>query len=319
MAAARLRRAIYVHTFGNLSLEGSARFSGTMDLVKSQSGTLTLDSNVTHTVGNIYIHRGMLDLKRGTLSVNGRIWVGDGSGRSVLVPTLTGNAILKLAPNRWNQIVRTGGGLASITLNGTPYDPRGPEYGGAQAILQMGGNTKLVLANLHIEGRGTIDWVGGEVGRANILWIDTLTFSSPDAQLFIRNWYEYEDILLVRNHFDRSWLSNIVFEGYQDYETTWKPYDNTYIQITPFGAVPEPTTYGAILGALGAGLYLLRRGRRCRKSSAVAWRHVPLNLRFCPCAARPNKIANLTGHPPVVKRQGMRPQTRMKRIPIWVR
>ncbi|WP_197456804.1 hypothetical protein, partial [Cephaloticoccus primus] len=188
-------RPFYVHTFGNLTFGGSARFSGGMDLVKSQSGTLTLDSNVTHTVGNVYIHRGILDLKRGTLSVNGRIWIGDGSGRSVLVPTLTGNAILKLAPNRWNQIVKTGGGLASITLNGTPYDPRGPEYGGAQAILQMGGNTKQSLANLHIENRGTIDWVGGEVGRANILWIDTLTFSSPDAQLFIRNWYEYEDIL----------------------------------------------------------------------------------------------------------------------------
>ncbi|WP_156469107.1 hypothetical protein, partial [Cephaloticoccus primus] len=128
-------RAFYVHTFGNLSLEGSARFSGTMDLVKSQSGTLTLGSNVNHTVGNVYIHRGTLDLKRGTLSVNGRIWIGDG-GR---------DATLKLAPNRWNQIVRAGGALASITLNGTPYDPRGPEYGGAQAILQMGGNTKLSL------------------------------------------------------------------------------------------------------------------------------------------------------------------------------
>ncbi|WP_156469109.1 PEP-CTERM sorting domain-containing protein, partial [Cephaloticoccus primus] len=151
--------------------------------------------------------------------------------------------------------------------------PRGPEYGGAQAILQMGGNTKLSLSNLHIENRGTIDWVGGEVGRANILWIDMLTFSSSDAQLFIRNWYEYEDILLVkRANFNFATLPQIIFEGYQDYETTWKPYDNNYIQITPFGAVPEPTTYGALLGAAGIGLYLLRRRRRCRKSSRPALR-----------------------------------------------
>ncbi|WP_156469202.1 PEP-CTERM sorting domain-containing protein, partial [Cephaloticoccus primus] len=74
-----------------------------------------------------------------------------------------------------------------------------------------------------------------------------------------------------RNHFDRSWLPNIVFEGYQNYETTWKPYDNNYIQITPFGIVPEPTTYGAILGAVGIGLYLFRRKRKTgRRTSECA-------------------------------------------------
>jgi len=257
-------RPLYVHAFSGLSFMGGAILSLNTDLVKSQSGTLTLGSNTIQRVQNVYIHRGTLDLRAGTLWVGsggsvGRITVGDGGG----------NATLKLAPGRWDQIFRNGGGLPSITLNGTPYDPRGPEYGGAQAILQMGGNTKLHIGNLHIQNRGTIDWVGGEASKANILWIDSLSFSGPDAILFMRNWYEYEDIFLVRKvyngvTFNDAVLPRIIFDGYQNYETTYRQWDKDYWQITPFAhsAVPEPSTWGALLGALGTGLYLLRRRRR---------------------------------------------------------
>ncbi|KXU36275.1 hypothetical protein AXK11_04620 [Cephaloticoccus primus] len=262
---------LYVHTFGDLSFTVGARLiTATRELVKTQEGTLTLDSgDVTHQSGNVYIHRGMLDLRGGRLQLNGnRITVGDGGG----------NATLKLAPARWDQIFRNGGGLPSITLNGTPYDPRGPEYGGDQAVLQMGGNTKLHIGNLHIENRGTIDWVGGEASKANILWIDTLTFNRSNAILFMRNWYEYEDILLVRKvyngvTFNTALLGQIVFDGYQNYETTYRQWDKDYWQITPFAhsAVPEPATWGALLGTLGTGLYLLRRKRqKGRRTSECA-------------------------------------------------
>jgi len=160
-------RPLYIHNSGTLTFTGSARLNGGIDVVKTRTGSLIFNNNGTnvtqHTIGNLYIHQGTVELRgNGTLRVRDRIIIGDGAGTDKLI----------LPGNRWNPITQTGGGLPSITLHGTPYDPRGPEYGGDQGILQLGGNTKQRIANLHIEGRGTIDWRGGEVGQANILWID---------------------------------------------------------------------------------------------------------------------------------------------------
>jgi len=129
----------------------------------------------------------------------------------------------------------------------------------------MGGNTKQHLSALHIKDRGTIDWVGGAVSKANILYLDELTFSGTDPILFMRNWYEYEDYLLVRDDgFDLSYLQNIRFEGYENFPVQWRRYDNDYYQITPFilDKAPEPATTGAILGTVGLGLWGWQRKRR---------------------------------------------------------
>jgi len=287
-----LNRPLYIHTASAITLEGHVALSGGMDLVlhyaelpgQAQAGSAPIGgiggigprpppghfffkSHATHYIRSLYIQSGHLSLEAGTLALSGndaRVYIGDGAGTD----------ILQLAPNRRNQIIKTGGGLPSITLHGTLYHPHGPEYADTpQAILQMGGNTKLSLANLHIEKRGTIDWVGGEIGRANILYLDTLTFSGPDAILFMRNWYEYEDILLVRSGgFDLSYLKNIRFEGYENFPNIWRRYNENYYQITPFGAstVPEPSTTGAILGTEGLGLWLWRRRRRAVPASTHA-------------------------------------------------
>jgi len=248
-------RPLYMHIYSNsLQLNGNASLVGWTDVVKTGPGELR--SYGSHQIGSLYINQGMVDLRNGTLTLSGedpRIYVGDGAGTDVL----------KLQGNRRDQIQKQGGGLPSITLQGTPYNPRGPEYGGDQAILQMGGNTKLSLANLHIQDRGTIDWTGGEVSKANILYLDTLTFSGPDAILFMKNWYEYEDRLLVKsNGIDLSYLQNIRFEGYENFPVIIRKYDWQYWEITPFGTLtpfPEPTTTGAILGAVGIGLVAWRR------------------------------------------------------------
>jgi len=260
-----LRRPLYIHNWNGFTINGDVQIFGDMDVVKSEPGRLTLNSSATHQIGSLYIHEGTVDLSNGGLLIRRdnsddhyRIYIGDGAGTDKLI----------LPGGRWNPITKAGG-LPSITLRGTPYDPRGPEYSGDQAILQLGGNgpygagTKQRLANLRIEGRGTIDWRGGEVGLANILWIDSLSFSSTSDRLFIRNWYEYEDLFLVkREGFQSSLLNQIIFEGYQDYFPTWKDYDKDYYQIYPFGIFPEPSTYGAILGVVGLGLVVWRKRKK---------------------------------------------------------
>jgi len=264
-------RPLYIHNNGAVTVSGSVALTGGMDVVKTRGGSLIFGSSSNHSIGSLYIHQGTVELRgNGALQVRDRIYIGDGAGEDRLI----------LPGGRWNPITKDGGGLPSITLRGTAYDPRGPEYGGDQAILQLGGDggsdgktygagTKQLLSELRIEGRGTIDWRGGEVGKANILWIETLSFSSTSDRLFIRNWYEYEDLFLVKKihngkEFDKYLLNQIVFEGYQDYFTTWKDYDKDYYQIYPFGIrpFPEPSTYGAILGAVGLGLWTWRKRRR---------------------------------------------------------
>ncbi|KXU35539.1 hypothetical protein AXK11_05980 [Cephaloticoccus primus] len=256
-------RPLYIHSYGTgtgveTKVAGAVRLGGGMDLVKTGPNTLTLSSTATHKLGAVYIHQGTLKLQGGTLSVSGPITIGDGAGTD----------ILELAPDRWHQLVKTGGGFPKVILKGTPYDPLGPEYGGDQAILRLGGGTRQTLAGLHIEHRGTIDWAGGRGGMGNILWIEELTFSDPKAQLFMRNWNHFEDILLVRHGgMALSQLQQIVFEGYQDYTTQWKAYNADYMQILPFGALPEPSTYGALLGTLGLGVVAWRKRRNGRHTN----------------------------------------------------
>jgi len=259
-------RPLYIHNSGQLTFKNGAAFTGRMDIVKTRGGSLVLESRRQHQIGNLYIHQGSVHLRDGSLQVKDHVTIGDGARTDRLI----------LPGGRSNPITKTGNGSPSITLRGTPHDPRGPEYDSDQAILQLGGDgptygagTKQHLASLTIEGRGTIDFRGGEFAQANILWVDKLTISTG-GQLFIRNWYEFEDMLLVKRSFmnglsesGRAYLlSQIVFEGYQDYQTTLKDYDANYWQISPFGRLPEPSTYGAILGAVGIGLVVWKRKRR---------------------------------------------------------
>jgi len=239
-------RPLYLHSTSSVSIKDRVAIIGGMDLVAHHyqphtrqpaevgggipigqmppPGNFLFQSNATHLINSLYIQSGILNLIAGTLSVSGEIFVGDGAGIDVLM----------LAPNRRNQLITPNPNVfPKVTLHGTPYDPQGPEYGGDQAILQMGGNTKQRLSELHIQDRGTIDWVGGEVSRANILYLDKLTFSGPDAILFMRNWYEYEDYFLINKVWFNSQteaqrqqlLSQVHFEGYENFPVIYRNYD----------------------------------------------------------------------------------------------
>lgn len=270
-------RPLYAHIYGSsLGLTGSSRFD-VPNLVKTGPGALNLGSAATHNVPNLYIHEGTVNLSQGTLHVN-NIYIGDGAGRDILVLPANSTDALRRA---------TGRTFPNVFLRGTPHglDPSNV-YGGEQsdqAILRLSGNTKQHLAVLNVMERGTIDFAGGEVGLANILWIDQLNFLNaagnsydPSARLFIRNWYQYEDYLLISRGWINTYqptqlaefLNQIVFDGYQDFRLVALDYDSQYYAITPFNhvsGVPEPQTYGAILAAVGIGMVVWAKRRPVRQ------------------------------------------------------
>jgi len=261
----------YAHIYStSLTLKGTSRFYGNgpySQLVKTGPGTLILDSSGTHDPTDLYIQQGTVDLRQGSIRAH-NIHIGDGAGRDGLI----------LPANRTDPLAPPNRLYPNITLHGTPYglDPSNV-YGGEQsdqAILRLSGNTKQHLNWLTVTARGTIDFAGGEAGLANILWIERLIIDSG-SQLFIRNWYQYEDYLLVKKvafgevnlPFQKELLSRIIFDGYQDFPVLAIDYDANYYQITPFHA-PEPSTTGAILGAVGIGLVAWQRRRRANEPAA---------------------------------------------------
>jgi len=258
-------RPFYAHIYSpTLTISGSVG----LDLdafYKTGPGTLVLDFTSSHVFPGLHIYEGTVQLDRGRINVS-RLLIGDWAGRDVLI----------LPANSINPLYATGlsSGGVTLWLRGTTYglDPSNV-YGGEQsdgAILRLSGNTKQNLGTLRVGGLGIIDFAGGEVGKANMLFVGGFQFDTDDSRLFIRNWYQYEDYLLVRKQdpfygfFNTAHLSRIIFDGYQDFPVLAVDYDELYYMITPFNA-PEPTTYGAILGAVGVGLVAWRRQRRKRR------------------------------------------------------
>jgi len=251
-------RPLYAHIYSNsLTFNGNVGLD-VSTLVKTGPGRLSFDTIRTHNIPALYIHQGTVQIHRGNVNAS-NIFIGDGAGRDVLI----------LPKDRTDPLINK----PNVILHGMPYglDPSNV-YGGAesdQAILRLSGNTKQHINRLTIHDRGTIDFAGGNAGLANILWIDELSFSGvDDGRLFIRNWYQYEDYLLVRKGdpfhgqaFNKALLSRIIFDGYQDFPVLAIDYDANYYQITPFHA-PEPSTTGAILGAAGIGLVVWRKRKR---------------------------------------------------------
>jgi len=250
----KVQRLFYAHIYnGQFEIAGRTQIRSDYAFVKTGDGTLLLNSAATHYFGkSLYINQGILSLKAGRMQVRRKDYQ-DGV-------SISSGTALELPANTWDSII--GSGRASnIFLSGTPYGP-GAQYGGEEAILRMGGNTKLHINEFIVNSRGTIDWYEGEVGKANILWIEELRFDTPGSQRFMRNWYQYEDILLVRKGGVSLRVGpQIIFEGYEDFPVLFIDYDANYWQITPFHA-PEPSTYGAILGAVGLGLWGWRRRKR---------------------------------------------------------
>jgi len=266
---------IYAHVYGAGGPFGTAeigaRITGTnIDFVKTGPETLRLTSDGTSDFRNIYVHGGRLELDlgiNGRINASGKIVVGDRSGKDVL-----------RLPKYDNQLI----GKPNVLL-------RGGRRGEGEAVLEFSFDRDELLSTgriqaathrlnkLEVDGLGVIDFRGGEVGHANYLYIEELVITEG-SRLVIRDWFEYEDYLLIRRTAAHEKLLSggdgftrieppIEFENYGG-TVTWTHYNNDYWEVTPFGRVgpvPEPSTYGAILGATGLGLLIWRRRKRASK------------------------------------------------------
>jgi len=241
---------LHIHTQSpsiNSQLDISSEIFGSAKLVKSGKGRLLLWGDQANTyTGTTYVNGGLLALNKaaGANAIEGDIVVGDFDGKDTLL--IAGS----------DQIADT----AKVTLRGV-YPTQPMNFGGFhEGVLQM--NNGGVLAGvresfdtLHIHGLGVLNFAGGEVARANYLYLNHLTFADAASRLIIRNYIEHADFLLIRRAFAGGVaLGQIVFGDYG--ATRLVPFDKDYMRISPF---PEPESYGAILGLLGLALWALRK------------------------------------------------------------
>jgi len=130
------------------------------------------------------------------------------------------------------------------------------------------------VSELKVDGAGVIDcWYAPDLGfpyHATYFYLDDLEILDG-SKLTIKNWRLGHNHLLVRKdsaHLYDS-LTRIKFEGYKEWQAGLKDFDKDYWQLIP--DIPEPGTYGAVFGALGLGVFFVRRERRrcSRESGAV--------------------------------------------------
>jgi autotransporter-associated beta strand protein len=244
---------LIAHVYGAGGLEISAVIANNGDpvgLTKTGDGVLTLLGTAANTfTGTTYVNDGTLVLAKsdGVNAIAGNLIVGDGRG----------NDILRLDANE--QIANT----ANLTL-------RGSAYGTGETILQFNGTSgvglKETLGVLTIDGHAVIDFAGGDVCNPNFLFLDDLLMATADSRLFIRNWVDFTDFLLVRNTANiAAVLNQITFEGYGP-GSYWQDYDTQYSRITP---VPEPSTYGAMLMGAGLAFFGYRRWKQRQPAPAA--------------------------------------------------
>jgi len=241
----------------NTQFDISSEIFGSAKLVKSGNGKLLLWGQQANTyTGTTYVNGGILALHKtgGGNAIEGDIVVGDFDGQDMLLIASS------------DQIADT----AKVTLRGV-YPEQPTNFGGFhEGVLQM--NNGGVLAGvretfdtLHIDGLGVINFAGGEVTRANYLYLNHLTFADSASRLVIRNYIEHADFLLIRRASASGLaLGQIIFGDYGPARVI--PFDKDYMQITPF---PEPATYGAIFGAVAVGLALATRRRRARTAASL--------------------------------------------------
>jgi len=248
-------RPLYIHSYNRSDIRYAPHLSaiGNYDIVKTGHGTIRLSPyGPTGQLRPLYVYEGSVYLANGSRNLSS-ITIGNGSAKQAEV-------IFEYGTSFTNK--------PSVTLHGTPYG-HGAAFGPnePQAMLTLNDAGNLSLSELKVIDRGTIQFEYSHT--PSYLFLDKLTFNNTSAQLFVRGWQEYESYLLIKKTAFATaaeWaqkLKQIYFDGYSpDFPLLNEDYNADYYQIMPFNMMdkaPEPATYGAILGAVGLGLWGWRR------------------------------------------------------------
>ncbi|WP_156468742.1 PEP-CTERM sorting domain-containing protein, partial [Cephaloticoccus capnophilus] len=113
--------------------------------------------------------------------------------------------------------------------------------------------------------RGVVSFgSGGTHSHKRYLYIDELVIEDK-ARIEVNEWAPGRDFFLVKKTMNKedldALMGKIHFRGWLPGRTHLESYDKDYWQIS---GTPEPSTYGAIFGALGLGLSAWRARRKRR-------------------------------------------------------
>jgi len=222
--------------------------SGT-DFIKVGTGVLVFGGDKSNAyTGTTYINGGELQLAKDPGATAVRNVVVDGTGREV--------GHLRLINS--HQI----DDASTVTLRGAEKS-----LGDALAWLHLSEGVKETFHALKIEGRAVLAFSFISPTQITALSVNHLLINTDDDFLRIFNWVEHFDYLLVSRTFapGSDVLGRIHFEGWET-GAALRDYDGTHWEIVPYGS-PEPGAYGAILGAVGIGLWTWRKRRRKRCSN----------------------------------------------------
>ncbi len=175
----------------------------------------------------------------GTVDAQSRTVTVQGDGNTVFAGALTGNGALVKRDSGTLEFDSTAQ-VSSLTASG--------------GTIQL--DTASVTSNgaITITGNTVIDFLGTAASTLNF---STLSIAAG-VTLTLANWTDAVDAFFVTHQPSAGTLSQIVFSGYQP-GAAW-----VNGQIRP---VPEPATYGAILGVLALGAFVTMRLRERRRRS----------------------------------------------------
>jgi len=208
----------------------STTYNG-IGLFGGHANTFTGDVNVTGRV--------LLDLYKdtGVVSILGNLNVKEGAKVSVL---------------RSGQLGRG----ARVLLNSKSNAP---------SVLGLNGNyeknIKEIFHELKVDGNAVVSFSLDNDrkphGRREIILDDLQVMDG--SHLLVKEWQEGRDRLLVKKSSEhvRDSLKRIAFENHDTQSVNLRDYDKDYWEV--YALVPEPATYGLLLGAVVVGGVLLRR------------------------------------------------------------
>jgi len=217
------------HSVG-LRVEGHDRAHSGLYLMGNQSNTFTGNVEVSGWKKHLVLRK-----DNGAIAVRSDILVKE-------------NAILRFEGS--NQLLKT----SKVKLK---------THGVLQTLAGQGGDITNTFLNITVEDNGVVHFNHGEGNSLNSKYyikIDDLIINQS-GHLEIHGWQESRDFLLVRKTSAalEDALTKMTFAGYDRNNIHLEEYDSEYWSIS---STPEPTTYGALLGAIGLGLWAWKRKRR---------------------------------------------------------